>query len=279
MNDSTQKTILLVEDDMLIGLSSKSSLEDFNYNVIVADTGERAVAIIKEKPDIDLILMDIDLGSGINGIQASELILSEKDIPVVFVSSHNEQDIISLTERVTSFGYVVKSSSYIVYDTSIKMAFRLFYERRKTQKLNTILNYSLDQVNEALFISDIEGNVIYCNDRFAMIRHKISKKECLVHIAEYAAVIDIFDAEGHFLPVSEWASSCGLRGETSEGRIFYISTKSVNRISASGFSYSPIRNRNGDIIGSFVSIDNLPVIPEKKIIEKIEEYKTANYQC
>ncbi|MFN2312796.1 MAG: response regulator, partial [Spirochaetia bacterium] len=76
--------------------------------------------------DIDLILMDINLGSGIDGTQAAELILQNHDIPVVFLSSHTEPEVVEKTEKITSYGYVVKNSSTTVLDASIKMAFKLF---------------------------------------------------------------------------------------------------------------------------------------------------------
>jgi len=42
------------------------------------------------------------------------------------MSSHTEPEIIQKTEKVTSYGYVVKSSNITVLDSSIKMAFKLF---------------------------------------------------------------------------------------------------------------------------------------------------------
>ena len=39
---------------------------------------------------IDLILMDINLGSGMDGTQAAEQILRTNDIPILFLSSHTE---------------------------------------------------------------------------------------------------------------------------------------------------------------------------------------------
>jgi len=55
--------------------------------------------------------------------------LSKNDIPVVFLSSHTEPEIVEKTERITSYGYVVKNSTITVLDASIKMAFKLFNTR------------------------------------------------------------------------------------------------------------------------------------------------------
>jgi PAS domain S-box-containing protein len=117
----------------LVPESKKRPLEDFGYEVIVAGSPDEAVGIARADPAIDLVLMDIDLGSGIDGTQAAELILKDREIPILFLSSHTEPDIVEKTEKITSYGYVVKSSSITVLDASIKMAFKLFDARTELE--------------------------------------------------------------------------------------------------------------------------------------------------
>ena len=66
------KTILLVEDEALIAMDEARMLEGYGYAVIIAYSGEEAVAAAKSNPAIDLILMDIDLGPGMDGTGAAE---------------------------------------------------------------------------------------------------------------------------------------------------------------------------------------------------------------
>ena len=131
MNKKSQKTILLVEDEVLISMTEKMQLENYGYKVVTANTGEKAVDTFKDGHAIDLVLMDINLGSGIDGTEAAQLILNVRDVPIVFVSSHTEPEVVEKTEKITSYGYVVKSSSITVLDASIKMAFKLFDANRK----------------------------------------------------------------------------------------------------------------------------------------------------
>lgn len=125
------RKILLVEDEVLIALSEKHSLEKFGYAVVIANTGEAAVVICVDEGTIDLVLMDIDLGKGIDGTIAAGIILRERDVPVIFLSSHTEAEIVNKTEGITNYGYVVKSSSITVLDAAIKMAFKLFDANRQ----------------------------------------------------------------------------------------------------------------------------------------------------
>lgn len=132
MNHGAAKTILLVEDQAIIAMMEKKELEKYGYAVHHVVKGEDAVKVVLENAfPVDLILMDIDLGSGIDGTQAAEMILQHIEIPVVFLSSHTEKTVVEKTEKITSYGYVVKNSGIVVLDTSIKMAFKLFEANKK----------------------------------------------------------------------------------------------------------------------------------------------------
>ncbi len=142
MPKQNNKTLLLVEDEPLIALTEKRSLEKYGYAVIHVSSGEAAVATMESGSQVDLILMDINLGPGIDGTEAAETILAEHAVPIVFVSSHSEREIVEKTERITSYGYVVKNSSITVLDASIKMAFKLFEEKRCRQDIAERLSFA-----------------------------------------------------------------------------------------------------------------------------------------
>ena len=127
------KTILLVEDEAINAKLNKRSLEKYKFEVIHAKTGEEAVNIVQSASKIDLVLMDIDLGDGIDGTEAAEIILLTNDLPLVFLSSHTEPEIVKKTEGITSYGYIVKNSGETVLIASVKMAFRLFDAKKKEE--------------------------------------------------------------------------------------------------------------------------------------------------
>ena len=125
MDIKGQKTILLVEDETIIAMNDSIKLKEYGYNVIHVLTGQKAVETVNDnKNEIDLILMDINLGGGIDGTEAAKIILEEHDIPLLFLSSYTDREIVDRTENVTSYGYVVKNGISVL-DASIKMAFRL----------------------------------------------------------------------------------------------------------------------------------------------------------
>ncbi len=129
-----KKTILLVEDEAIIALAEKTMLENHGFNVVSANSGEKAVEAANTMPGIDLVLMDIDLGKGIDGTQAATQILERHELPLVFLSSHTEPDVVEKTEGISSYGYIVKNSGETVLIASIKMAFKLFDAQQSIQR-------------------------------------------------------------------------------------------------------------------------------------------------
>ena len=101
---SSNKNILLVEDEAVIALAETMELRKAGYSVIHSPTGEKAVEIINaNQGGTDLILMDIDLGKGIDGTEVARQILRTNDIPILFLSSHMEPEIVKLVLNTLIF--------------------------------------------------------------------------------------------------------------------------------------------------------------------------------
>lgn len=134
MNDNIT-TILLVEDEIVIAMAEAAQLKKMGYHTLTAHTAATAVETVDAHPEINLVLMDIDLGRGKpDGTKAAEDILSRRQLPVVFLSSHTEPEVVEKTEKITSYGYIVKNSGMNVLDRSIKMALKLFEAHQEVKK-------------------------------------------------------------------------------------------------------------------------------------------------
>lgn len=159
-NNMIKKNLLLVEDEKIIASSEKIMLEKYNYNVQIAYSGEEAIEIIKTNDNIDLILMDIELGNNIDGTIAAKEILELKDIPIVFYSNNSDPEIVEKTEKITSYGYVLKGSNITVIDASIKMAFKLFNAKHESKETLNYYQAMLEATPDFIFIFDNNGIII-----------------------------------------------------------------------------------------------------------------------
>lgn len=87
----TSPTILVIEDEPILALELEDCLKANGYTrIVVARTRREAVAsAASARPDI--VLADIVLADGESGIEAVNEILTERAIPVVFVTAHPEE--------------------------------------------------------------------------------------------------------------------------------------------------------------------------------------------
>lgn len=107
MNGSKTR-ILIVEDEKIIGLDIKHTLERIGYEVAtIVKSGEAAIDLTGElKPD--LVLMDIMLSGGISGIDAAEAIRRKFGIPVIYLTGLTDEETFDKAKITQPFGYLPK---------------------------------------------------------------------------------------------------------------------------------------------------------------------------
>ena len=82
--------VLIIEDEPIIAMDLRMLIQDCGHEVIgIAATEADAVRLAAEH-NAGLILADINLGRGGNGIRAVRDILSRSDVPVIFVTAYPE---------------------------------------------------------------------------------------------------------------------------------------------------------------------------------------------
>lgn len=115
-------TILVVEDEVIIGMDIRNSLKRLGYNVpAVVATGEKAIEKA-EKIQPDLILMDIMLKGSMDGVEAAEKIRDRYQLPVVFLTAHTDATTLQRAKETAPFGYIVKPFEEKDLYTTIEIA-------------------------------------------------------------------------------------------------------------------------------------------------------------
>ncbi|WP_028580713.1 response regulator [Desulfogranum japonicum] len=89
-----KKKILIVEDEILIGMMLAENIRDFGYEPYdVATTANEALhAFHQHLPDA--ILMDISLSGQLDGIDAARLIREHSDVPIVFFTGYRDPQLL-----------------------------------------------------------------------------------------------------------------------------------------------------------------------------------------
>ena len=102
------KRVLIVEDTTIAATYLARELSALNAQVVgLARSKEQAVEMA-DKTSPELILMDIHLAEGSNGIEAARSITQNRAVPVVFTTSYSDDNTLQDALSVSPYGYVVK---------------------------------------------------------------------------------------------------------------------------------------------------------------------------
>ena len=100
--------VLVVEDEKIIAKDIESTLKRIGHESAgsVARGEDAIMAAEREKPD--MVLMDITLKGEMDGIEAAKIINDRFNIPIVYITAHQDEDTIEKTKGTNPYGYITK---------------------------------------------------------------------------------------------------------------------------------------------------------------------------
>uniref|UniRef100_A0A7C3EEM7 histidine kinase n=1 Tax=Gracilinema caldarium TaxID=215591 RepID=A0A7C3EEM7_9SPIR len=155
--------LLIIEDDRIVASAEKKLLERRGFSVSIAESGEQAYELLENGLAPDLILMDYNLGSGLDGVKTGELIQLQWDIPIVYLSASTDQEYLKKMEQSASYGFVLKSSSVEILEISIKMALKLHEAQKIAAEKSRLYRQLYETMQQGILYYDTEGRIIVAN--------------------------------------------------------------------------------------------------------------------
>lgn len=139
----------------------------------------------------------------------------------------------------------------------VVLCFRDVTEQRRADEAlresQAKLETALASMTDSVIITDAEGRFVEFNDAFAKFYRFKSKDECARSFAEFARLFDVFMADGEPAPLEMYAIQRALRGETATNAEYTLRRKDTGETWIGSLSFSPIRGKDGEIIGSVVT--------------------------
>ena len=101
------KTILIADDEPGIRSSLQKLLEFEGYRVVLAEDGQRALAILRDRA-VDLVLLDIKM-PGLDGLEVlSQVHRDQPQLPVVIISGHGSIQTAVEATRLGAYDFIEK---------------------------------------------------------------------------------------------------------------------------------------------------------------------------
>ncbi|MEQ8423227.1 MAG: response regulator, partial [Cyclobacteriaceae bacterium] len=153
--------LLIVEDEMIIANDMKMILESIGYEVCgIARSDDKAIALLSEnKPD--LVLVDINLGKGMEGIKLGRVINERFEIPFIFCTSYSDTSTLNEAKQVRPSGYLVKPFNKDDLYVAIEIALTNFSGGAQQDSNDIILNDSLFIKEGRLFTKVLFDDIVW----------------------------------------------------------------------------------------------------------------------
>jgi len=143
----------------------------------VASTTEEAIFYVeKYKPNI--VLMDIKLKGSSDGTEIVELIQKQHKIPVIYLTSHSDNETLKRAQATKPYGYIVKPIDENQLNVSIKMALSRVQEEEKSRSGELIKigdSYTYNTKKEELYYLSEKVNLTKKEGEFfSFMVHKLN---------------------------------------------------------------------------------------------------------
>jgi hypothetical protein len=238
--------ILIVEDEKIIAINLKETLESLGYRVVaIAASGEKAVEKATElRPD--LVLMDIRLKGDMDGIAAAQQIWENLEIPAIYVTGHSDQSTVERAKVSAPFGYILKP----IKERELSVAIDIALQRYEREHL---LSAILKGMTDGVIIVDKECRVKSLNQVAQALTGWQFSEARDRKLTEIFSLIDGQTQQPLDAPVT-----AALQNDTTvymEDYLLLISNKGA-RIPITG-NTTPIKDKQGTIIGVVVVFQDI----------------------
>lgn len=255
--------ILIVEDELIIAVGIKRSLQNMEYEITeLVTSGEGALeSCNKNRPD--LVLMDIRLEGELDGIGAADIIFTDYNIPVIFLTSYGDQQTISEAVKSQPFGYILKPFEDKELHAAIEMALYKFKMENKLRNSQKFLKQIIDTSPNLIYVYDKSSKYLVVNralGKFLQVEHdtmigkelkQILKEE--LPLKEYTRVLhDNLNGSNEY----EITTRTGTKKSYKMNKIDIVSPDNIPCSLAVGVDITKLKNAEMELKKSYRKLEN-----------------------
>lgn len=243
-----RERILVVEDERLVAEDLRDMLAAAGYEVVgVVGEGETAIEQVgKLLPD--LVLMDVHLGGGMDGVTAAGIIGERHGTPVVYLTAYSNDKTLDRARNTAAFGFVLKPFHEKAVIAAVEIALGRRGREKSRDQSEKFLREGFMSLPVGVIIADAADSVVFANGfaRIHMGRSLDAEKK--------VPLSEVFQRVGNELPDD---------GEPTErmGRVMEMSGRPLEVT----YFEEPLSSNDGELLGSIIVYQDAvhPVIPGK----------------
>jgi predicted glycosyltransferase/DNA-binding NarL/FixJ family response regulator len=169
MKQAPQK-VLIVEDEMIVQLHLETIVNSLGHEVTgtAANSDEAYDSAEHSRPD--LVLMDIHLADGCDGVETARTLRERYDCAVVFITAYADSATVERTSEVVPAGYVMKPFTGDEIRAAIKTALTGHEHLLRAKDHARSLEALIGKPDHAVFVTDSDGAVTFQNPQAAPLR-------------------------------------------------------------------------------------------------------------
>lgn len=158
--------IMLVEDEIIVAMDVQQRLEALEYEVVAhATSGDEAVSMANESSP-NLILMDIKIRGGMDGIETATKIRERQDIPIIYVTAFSDETTVKRARITEAYGYLIKPFEDRELRTAIEIALYKHSMEKKLRESEERYALAARAANDGIWDWDLVSGNIYFSPRW-----------------------------------------------------------------------------------------------------------------
>lgn len=267
-------SILIVEDEAVIARDLQLLLEDLSYRVpAIAATAREALAHITAFAP-DLILLDIRLADGSDGITVAEMIRDHWAIPVVFLTAHADAVTVARAQATAPYGYLLKPFQDREVAITVQLALAKSRSDQQLRASERLFATTLHSIAEGVLITDTAGRIAFLNPAAEGLTGWVQPDAVGLHLTDVLVVQDTAGGA----PLGELVTNVMTQGHSltlPEGSTLQPRTGAVRQIAD---SIAPLIDTVGEPRGVVIVVQDVTAARAAAAAQQALERKLVETQ-
>ncbi|MEO2164429.1 MAG: response regulator [bacterium] len=163
----SKRRVMIVEDEVMVQMHLAGIVEGLGHQLVGTAEDTPTALELGEKEAPELVLMDIHLAGGGDGVDTALQLAEKLECAIIFITAYADEETIMRTQEIGAGGYLVKPFTDAQVRAAIATAFashaKLQREREHARSLGGVLTH----IGGALFLIDGNNEITFTNQSAA----------------------------------------------------------------------------------------------------------------